>query len=148
MEVVAAIIIHEGRILATQRGYGSMKDYWEFPGGKVEAGETREEALHREIREELATEIRIRRLFETIEHDYEAVAEGPRARAAFHLTLYCYLCEISGGAPQLLEHEAARWLAPDDLLSVDWLPADLDLVERLQKFLREDRDMAQSSMQR
>ncbi len=137
MKVVAAIIIHEGRIFATQRGYGSMKDFWEFPGGKVEEGETREDALHREIREELATEIHIVRLFETIEHDYEAVTEGPRAREAFHLTLYCYLCELNGGKPQLLEHEAARWLAPDELLSVDWLPADLDLVKRLQTYLYE-----------
>ena len=137
MKVVAAIITHEGRIFATQRGYGSMKDFWEFPGGKVEEGETREDALHREIREELATEIHIVRLFETIEHDYEAVTEGPRAREAFHLTLYCYLCELNGGKPQLLEHEAARWLAPDELLSLDWLPADLDLVKRLQTYLYE-----------
>jgi len=131
IKVVAAIIVHEGRIFATQRGYGSMKDYWEFPGGKVEEGETLEEALQREIREELATEIEVGQLFETIEHDYEAIPEGPRAREAFHLTLYCFLCHLNGPSPQLLEHEAARWLAPSEMFDVEWLPADYDLVKRL-----------------
>ncbi|MCR5179704.1 MAG: (deoxy)nucleoside triphosphate pyrophosphohydrolase [Bacteroidaceae bacterium] len=133
MHVVAAIIVHNNKILATQRGYGSMKDYWEFPGGKVEAGETLEQALCREIREELATEIHVGTLFRTIEHDYEAIAEGPRARDAFHLSLHCFFCRLSGPAPQLLEHEAARWLERHELLSVEWLPADLDLVRDLQQ---------------
>ena len=133
MIVVAAIIVHENRILATQRGYGSMKDYWEFPGGKVEEGETLEDALRREIREELATEIEVGRLFRTIEHDYEAIPSGPRARAAFHLSLHCFFCRLVGPAPTLLEHESARWLTREDLLSVPWLPADLDLVGELQQ---------------
>lgn len=133
MDVVAAIIIHENRILATQRGYGSMKDFWEFPGGKVESGETFEQALRREIREEMATDIHVGRLFRTIEHDYEAIPTGPRAREAFHLSLHCFFCTIQGPAPSFLEHEAACWLTRQDLLSVDWLPADLDLVHDLQQ---------------
>ena len=133
LNVVAAIIVHDGRIFATQRGYGSMKDYWEFPGGKVEAGETLEAALQREIHEELATAVSVGRLFQTIEHDYEAIADGPRAREAFHLSLHCFFCELDGPAPQLLEHEAARWLRREELLDVNWLPADLDLVRDLQE---------------
>ena len=119
--VVAAIIVRDGRIFATQRGYGEWKDWWEFPGGKIEHGETPEDALKREIREELATEIEMDELFTTVEYDY------PK----FHLTMHCYLCTIVNGEFSLLEHEDARWLAIDELDSVKWLPADKDVIEKL-----------------
>ena len=119
--VVAAIIVRDGRIFATQRGYGDWKDWWEFPGGKIEHGETPEDALKREIREELATEIEVDELLTTVEYDY------PK----FHLTMHCYLCTIISGDLSLLEHEDARWLALDELDSVKWLPADKDVIEKL-----------------
>ncbi len=118
IEVVAAIIRKEGRIFATQRGYGEWKDWWEFPGGKMEPGETPEEALKREIREELSTEIAIDRLLTTVEYDYPA----------FHLTMHCFLCSLLSPALHLNEHEAARWLAPNELHSVRWLPADEEVI--------------------
>ena len=121
IEVVAAIIQKEGRIFATQRGYGEWKDWWEFPGGKMEAGETPVEALKREIREELSTEISVDEFFRTVEYDYPT----------FHLTLHCYLCSLQTDALHLNEHEAAKWLTKDELDSVKWLPADLDLIEAL-----------------
>ena len=121
IEVVAAIIRKEGRIFATQRGYGEWKDWWEFPGGKMEPGETPEEALMREIREELSTEIRVDELLCTVEYDY------PK----FALTLHCYLCSLVTEALHLNEHEAARWLANDELDSVKWLPADREVIEKL-----------------
>ena len=119
--VVAAIIVRDGRIFATQRGYGDWKDWWEFPGGKVEPGESPEDALKREIREELATEIEVDELLTTVEYDY------PK----FHLTMHCYLCTIISGDLSLLEHEDARWLAIDELDSLKWLPADKDVIEKL-----------------
>ena len=121
IEVVAAIIRKEGRIFATQRGYGEWKDWWEFPGGKMEPGETPEEALKREIREELSTEICVDELLCTVEYDY------PK----FHLTLHCYLCSLVTEALHLNEHEAARWLANDELDSVKWLPADREVIEKM-----------------
>ena len=121
IEVVAAIIVRDGRIFATQRGYGEWKDWWEFPGGKIEPGESPEDALKREIREELATEIEVDELLTTVEYDY------PK----FHLTMHCYLCTIISGDLSLLEHEDARWLALDELDSVKWLPADKDVIEKL-----------------
>ncbi len=122
IEVVAAIIHDsEGRIFATQRGYGDFKDWWEFPGGKMEAGETPEEALKREIMEELETEITIERFITTVEWDYPQ----------FHLTMHCYLCSIANGHLELKEHEAAKWLKKEELDSVKWLPADEQLIERL-----------------
>ena len=122
IEVVAAIIHDEkGRIFATQRGYGDYKDWWEFPGGKMEADETPEEALRREIWEELETRIVIERIVETVEWDYPQ----------FHLTMHCYLCRVDSGHLELKEHEAARWLGRDELESVNWLPADWELVRRL-----------------
>jgi 8-oxo-dGTP diphosphatase len=121
IEVVAAIIRKEGKIFATQRGYGEWKDWWEFPGGKMEPGETPEEALKREIREELSTEIRVDELLCTVEYDY------PK----FHLTLHCYLCSLVPEALHLNEHEAARWLANDELDSVKWLPADREVIEKI-----------------
>ena len=107
IEVVAAIITDHNKIFATQRGYGEFKDGWEFPGGKMEAGETPQQALMREI--------------ETVEYDYPA----------FHLTMHCFLCTVKSGDLVLKEHEAARWLAREELNSVDWLPADLGLIEKL-----------------
>ena len=122
IEVVAAIIHDdEGRIFATQRGYGDFKDYWEFPGGKMETGETPEEALKREIWEELETRIVVERLVKTVEWDYPQ----------FHLTLHCYWCQVESGHLELKEHEAARWLANEELESVEWLPADCDLIREL-----------------
>ncbi len=119
IEVVAAIIHdNEERIFATQRGYGEFKDFWEFPGGKIEPGETPQQALTREILEELDTRIIIERLVTTVEYDYPT----------FHLTMHCYLCKLAGAQPTLLEHEAARWLPKDQLRSVRWLPADLTIL--------------------
>ena len=120
IEVVAAIIHDdEGRIFATQRGYGDYKDGWEFPGGKMEAGETPEEALKREIWEELETRIVVERLVQTVEYDYPQ----------FHLTMHCYLCSLLTEVLHLNEHEAAKWLTKDELLSVKWRPADVKVVE-------------------
>lgn len=122
IEVVAAIIHDdEGRIFATQRGYGDYKDGWEFPGGKMEAGETPEEALKREIWEELETRIVVERLVQTVEYDYPQ----------FHLTMHCFWCHVESGSLTLKEHEAARWLSREQLDSVDWLPADLEVVEEV-----------------
>ncbi len=121
IEVVAAIIRRGERIFATQRGYGEWKDWWEFPGGKMEAGEAEEEALKREIREELSAEISVDGLLCTVEYDY------PK----FHLTMHCYLCSLLTDALHLNEHEAARWLAKGELDSVQWLPADWQIIEKL-----------------
>ena len=122
IEVVAAIIYDsEGRIFATQRGYGDYKDWWEFPGGKMEVGETPEEALKREIWEELETRIVVERFVETVEWDYPQ----------FHLSMHCYLCHVESGHLELKEHEAAKWLNKEELESVNWLPADWDLVMKL-----------------
>ena len=120
---VVAAIIHDvqGRIFATQRGYGEWKDGWEFPGGKVEAGESPEDALKREIREELSTEICIERFLCTVEYDYPQ----------FHLTMHCYICSLLTEALHLNEHEDARWLTTDELDSVNWLPADVMVIEKL-----------------
>ena len=127
IEVVAAIIHDdEGRIFTTQRGYGDFKDWWELPGGKMEAGETPEEALKREIREELSTEICVDEFLCTVEYDY------PK----FHLTMHCYLCSLLTEALHLNEHEAACWLSMDNLDSVEWLPADLEVVESIKNQIR------------
>ena len=120
---VSAAIIHDktGRIFATQRGYGEWKDWWEFPGGKIEPGETPEEALTREIREELNAEISINKFVTTVEYDY------PK----FHLTMHCDLCFLATDSLHLNEHEAAKWLTKEELDSVKWLPADLIVIEKL-----------------
>ena len=125
IEVAAAIIHHNGKILATQRGYGDHKDGWEFPGGKIEPGETAEEAVVREIREELAVVIRPERLVTTVECDY------PR----FHLIMHCFLATIESGSISLLEHEAMKWLTRDELDTVAWLQADVEVVEKLKSLL-------------
>lgn len=128
IEVVAAALHDsEGRIFATQRGYGEWKDYWELPGGKIEAGETAEAALHREISEELAAEIEIGSFIQTVEWDY------PK----FHLTMHVFWCRLVSGAPTLKEHEAARWLAANELESVDWLPADFALLPCLKTMMQQ-----------
>ena len=125
VEVVAAIIRKGDAIFATQRGYGEWKDWWEFPGGKIEAGETREEALIREIREELDTGISIDKYLTTIDWDYPN----------FHLTMHCYICSLLSESLHLNEHEAARWLTASDLSSVRWLPADYQLIPLLEEEL-------------
>lgn len=125
--VVAAVIIKDGQLFATQRGYGNYKDWWEFPGGKIEPGETPQEALRREIREELATTVSVGELLDTIEYDYPE----------FHLSMQCYLCTIVSGELTLLEHEAACWLGKDELQSVHWLPADIAIVEKIGTLLSE-----------
>lgn len=126
INVVAAIILRDGKLFATQRGYGEWKDWWEFPGGKIERGETPQDALKREIREELATEIEVGDLLTTVEYDY------PK----FHLTMHCYLCSIISGQLSLLEHEDARWLAMDELDSVNWLPADVEAADKIQRMMQ------------
>lgn len=123
IEVAAAIIIENGKIFATQRGYGEFKGGWEFPGGKIEQGETPKEACKREIKEELEVDIKVGELFDTVEYDYPN----------FHLKMYCYLCKISEGNIVLVEHEAAKWLTKENLDSVDWLEADLNLIEKLKQ---------------
>jgi len=121
IEVVAAIIRKDDKIFATQRGYGDFKDWWEFPGGKMEPGETPEEALKREIQEELSTDISVDKFLCTVDYDYPQ----------FHLTMHCYLCSLLTEALHLNEHEAAKWLSKDELNSVKWLPADLEVIEKI-----------------
>ena len=130
IHVVAAIIVDGDRVFATQRGYGDWKDYWEFPGGKIEPGETPEAALHREILEELDTEIAVGERTTTIEYDY------PK----FHLTMECFLARVLAGRLVLKEHEAARWLKKNELDSVKWLPADLTIIELLKQRAFEGND--------
>ena len=121
IKVAAAVILRDNTVFATQRGYGNYKDWWEFPGGKIETGETPDEALKREIKEELNTEIAIDRYLTTVEYDYPE----------FHLSMDCFLCRIAGSEPVLLEHEAAKWLPLDRLGQVNWLPADLQVIDAL-----------------
>ena len=127
INVVAAIIKIDDKVFATQRGYGAQKDGWEFPGGKIEEGETPQAALAREIREELEAEIIVGDHLVTVEHDYPD----------FHLSMQCFWCELAEGSHlKLLEHEAAKWLSFDELDSVDWLPADIKVVEAIRKSLK------------
>lgn len=125
VHVVAAVIRKDDKIFATQRGYGEFKDGWEFPGGKIEEGETSEQALVREIKEELDTDIKVGKMLDTIEYDYPN----------FHLSMECFWCEIVKGGLELKEHEAARWLTKETLDSVDWLPADVSLIGKIKKEL-------------
>ena len=121
IEVVAAVIIKDGKVFATQRGYGQWKDWWEFPGGKIEPGECPQEALVREIREELDAEIEVGGLLETVEWDYPD----------FHLTMHCFICRLLSDSLHLNEHEDATWLTRKTLDSVQWLPADLGVVGKI-----------------
>lgn len=125
VRVVAAVIRHGDKIFATQRGYGEMKGGWEFPGGKIEEGETPQQALKREIKEELDSEIQVGELIDTIEYDYPS----------FHLSMDCFWCEVLKGELVLKEHENAKWLSKDSLGSVAWLPADITLIEKVRKGL-------------
>lgn len=126
VKVVAAIIINNGKVFATQRGYGEFKDGWEFPGGKIEIGETPEQALVREIQEELDTQINVKEKIDTVEYDYPN----------FHLSMDCFICNIIKGDLILKEHEAAKWLSKDELYSVDWLPADKGLIEKIKEHIK------------
>ena len=121
IKVVAAIIICENRVFATQRGYGEFKGGWEFPGGKIEVGETPQQALVREIKEELDTDIEVGEFLDTIEYDYPE----------FHLSMDCFFCKVLSGDLILKEHQAAKWLKKEELNSVDWLPADLGLIREI-----------------
>jgi len=125
ISVVAAIIIKENKIFATQRGYGEFKDWWEFPGGKIESGESPEEALKREIIEELDTEISVDKYLTTVDYDYPS----------FHLNMRCYICHIIKGKLELLEAEQAKWLTTKDIDTVNWLPADEIILREIVKNL-------------
>ena len=153
IEVVAAVISKENKVFATQRGYGEWRDWWEFPGGKMEAGEMPEEALRREIREELSAEICVDEFLCTVEYDYPKLASGRAcsrseeskqallsscSTAAFHLTMHSYFCSLLSDALHLNEHEDARWLTMDELDSVKWLPADVQVVEVIKEKQREN----------
>lgn len=127
--MVAAIIIRDGKLFATQRGYGKWKDWWEFPGGKIEQDELAEDALKREIREELASDVEVGELLTSVEYDYPD----------FHLSMLCYLCSVVSGQLSLLEHEDARWLSADELDSVNWLPADLEILPLISDILTTDQ---------
>lgn len=123
IEVVAAILHHNGRYFATQRGYGEFEGWWEFPGGKIESGETPEQALQREIQEELGVDIVVGEKLCVTEHDYPA----------FHLTMHCYLCTLADGQIELREHKSAVWLKPQELDTPNWLPADREVVDILSR---------------
>ena len=125
IRVAAAMIIEDGAVLATQRGYGAFKGGWEFPGGKLEPGELPEEALVREIREELEADIEVVEYLDTVEYDYPE----------FHLSMACFVCQLKSGELVLKEHEAARWLSKEMLRSVEWLPADVEVLEKVEKKL-------------
>jgi len=125
IEVVAAIIIEDGKLFTTQRGYGKFKDGWEFPGGKIEPNETKEAALERELWEELAIKTKAEKLVKTIDYDYPD----------FHITMHCFLTRIVEGTPKLLEHENAKWVTKDEIDSVDWLPADLEIIDDVKNLL-------------
>ena len=126
IEVVAAIIINDGHVFATQRGYGEWQGWWEFPGGKMEAGESPQEALKREIKEELDADVSVDELLETVEWDYPN----------FHLTMHCFVCSLLSESLHLNEHEAAAWLTYATLKSVKWLPADEILLDKIADYLR------------
>ena len=131
IEVAAAIIVKDNRIFATQRGYGEFKDGWEVPGGKIEPGESAQEALVREIREELDVDIRVGKLLETVEYDYPE----------FHLTMHCFICELLSEEIVLKEHEDARWLKKDELDSVPWLPADITIIEKIKAYMGQEENL-------
>jgi len=125
IEVVAAILVKEDKILATKRGYGEFMNMWEFPGGKIEPGEAKEEALLREIREELNIEISIGDLLCTVDYDYPD----------FHLTMHCFICTVTDGKITLIEHKDAKWLSMDELDTVQWLPADIGILDKIKRYM-------------
>lgn len=127
IKVVAAILVEDGKVFATQRGYGEFKDGWEFPGGKIEAGEMPESAIAREMKEELDVEVDIVELLDTVEFDYPQ----------FHLSMDCFICKIRSGKLVLKEHKAAKWLTKETLKSVEWLPADQELIGTIETYLEE-----------
>ena len=126
IEVVAAVIIKDGKVFATQRGYGEFKGWWEFPGGKIEPGECPHEALAREIKEELAAEIEVGELVKTVEWDYPA----------FHLTMHCFISKLITEDVKLMEHESSAWLSEDRLNTVKWLPADIEVLDEIIDYLK------------
>ena len=132
IEVVAAIIHRDGAYFATQRGYGEFEGMWEFPGGKIEPGESREDALKREIQEELGVDIYIKELLCTTEYDYPT----------FHLTMHCYLCSVASGEIELREHKSAQWLTAETLDTVEWLPADREIIAMLRAMKNGDKYVA------
>ena len=132
IEVVAAIIHRDGAYFATQRGYGEFEGMWEFPGGKIEPGESQETALKREIQEELGVDITIGELLCTTEYDYPT----------FHLTMHCYLCSVASGEIELREHKSAQWLTAETLDTVEWLPADIEIIAMLQAMKNGDKYVA------
>ena len=138
IKVVAAIIRKGSSVFATQRGYGDYKDWWEFPGGKIEPGEAPEAALVREIKEELDSEIAVEQYLTTVEHDYPE----------FHLSMDCFWCAVTSGKPTLLEHEAAKWLPLDNLRQVNWLPADVKVVEAIEKSQQSYQDINADTIDR
>lgn len=125
IRVVAAVIKENNRIFATQRGSGDFKGGWEFPGGKIEPGETPEAALVREIREELSVTVIPERLIGTVEYDYPT----------FHLSMDCFLCTVEHGSPVLSEHSASRWLLKDEIHTLDWLPADILILDKVKELI-------------
>ena len=125
IEVVAAILVKEDKILATKRGYGEFMNMWEFPGGKIEPGEAKEEALLREIREEFNIEISIGDLLCTVDYDYPD----------FHLTMHCFICTVTDGKITLIEHKDAKWLSMDELDTVQWLPADIGILDKIKRYM-------------
>ena len=125
IEVVAAVIYQDGKVLAAQRGYGEFKGGWEFPGGKIEPGETQEQAIVREIQEEMAATIEVVEKLGTVEYDYPT----------FHLTMHCFWTTVKDGKLQLLEHEGAKWVDKETIYTVDWLPADVEIVEQVTRKL-------------
>ena len=126
INVVCALIIHDGKLFATQRGYGDFKGGWEFPGGKIEQSELPQDAVIRELKEELEMDVTVGELFDIVEYDYPA----------FHLSMQCYLCSVESAEYVLKEHQDARWLIRDTLESVEWLPADEDLIKKLKDVLK------------
>ena len=126
IEVVAAVIIKDGKVFATQRGYGEFKGWWEFPGGKIEPGECPQEALAREIKEELAADIEVGELLKTVEWDYPA----------FHLTMHCFISKLITEDVKLMEHESSAWLSEDRLHTVQWLPADIEVLDEIIGYLK------------
>lgn len=125
IRVVAAIIVEKGKVFATQRGYGDFKGGWEFPGGKVEPGEVPEDAIVREIEEELDTEVEVVDLLDTVEYDYPT----------FHLSMDCFICKIKSGRLVLKEHEDSKWLGIKEMYLINWLPADLLLIEKIEEYI-------------